>query len=86
MRILKQLIFIMFVTAGLTLTASAQRQDPKKPPPKGPDRPVVRPGDKPVPKERPRERERDRDRDRRPQRPDEMSFVIVVERSRNELA
>lgn len=82
MRILKQFLFITLVMAGLSLAVSAQRQDPKKPPPKGPDRPVVRPGDKP-PKEKPPP---PRDRDKRPQKPDEMSFVIVLDRARNEIA
>lgn len=81
MRILKQITFIFFTVAILSLSAFAQRQDPKPrptPPPK--ERPpVVRPGEQKPPRDTPR------DRDRRPQRPDEMAFVIHIDRTREEI-
>ncbi len=54
MKFLQNIIFLVGLTAGLTLTASAQRNDPKKPPPKEKP-PVVTPKPKnPPPKDDPK--------------------------------
>ncbi len=73
----------MVLVVGLSLTVTAQRGGgDKKPPPKDPDRPVVVPRDKP-PRggDKPKPDNRDRDNRGRPQRPDEMSYVIFVSAS-----
>ncbi len=54
MKFLQKIIFLVGVTVALALTASAQREDPKKPPPKEKP-PVVTPQPKnPPPKDDPK--------------------------------
>jgi hypothetical protein len=53
MRTFNKIFFSFVLMAGLTVSASAQRNDPKKPPPKPPP-PKVEPHEKP-PRERPKE-------------------------------
>lgn len=54
MKVLKQILFIGVLAAGLAVTASAQNNDGKKPPPK-PDPPVVKAPDKPPPTPKPKD-------------------------------
>jgi hypothetical protein len=65
MKILRKFIFLASIIVGLSITASAQKNDPKKPPPK--ERPpVVTPQPKnPPPK----------DDDKKPKKP---SYILVA--------
>ena len=51
MRVIQKILFTCAMVVGLAMTASAQRDDQKKPPPKDP--PVVTPQPKNPPKENP---------------------------------
>lgn len=52
MKILKNLLFALFITVGASVAVFAQRDQDKKPPPKDKP-PVVKPGDKDRPKDKP---------------------------------
>ncbi|MEO8649008.1 MAG: hypothetical protein ABI539_07570 [Acidobacteriota bacterium] len=53
MKSLRQLLFTLFMVAGLAMAVSAQKDDQKKPPPKEGRPPVVTPADKNKPKDPP---------------------------------
>lgn len=71
MKILKELIFAIVLITALSVSATAQKQDDKRPP--KPTPPVVRPGgDKKPPKESPPPRD-----DGKRKKP-EMAFVVLL--------
>lgn len=71
MKVLRKMIFLAAITVGFSLTATAQRQDDKKPPPKDP--PKIRVEDK---KDKPKDDKRDdrRNDNRRPA----MAFIVTA--------
>jgi hypothetical protein len=69
MKLVKQILFMFFLTAGLSLSVMGQKGgDQKKPPPKGGNPPVINPGQKPPRENPPRE-------EKKPKRPG-MAFAL----------
>lgn len=65
MKTLKQLFFLATIVIGLSMSASAQKDQEKPKPPKDP--PVINPGDKKPPKEKPDDRNNDNRGGKKPQ-------------------
>ncbi len=67
MKILKQLIFIMVFVIGVSISASAQKNDDQKKTPPKEDRPkIVVPEKKDPPKEKPRDNKNNDNRGKKP--------------------
>lgn len=81
MKIFRKILFTLMVVAGLTLSASAQKDDQKKPPKERP--PVIDPAKKP-PRENPPRDNPPREGDK-PKKPGIYGFVVLRERGRNEV-
>lgn len=77
MKILRNLLFVLFAVAGLALSVSAQKDDKKPRPPKDP--PKVEPADKNRPRENPPPKEN------RPKKPG-MEFSLVIDNRKAESA
>lgn len=64
MNTLRNLLFILMLTVGFSVSVSAQKNDQDKKPPKNP--PVVNPGDKGNPPQRPPDNGNNNDRPKKP--------------------
>ncbi|MGH7783810.1 MAG: hypothetical protein ACREO5_08250 [Candidatus Binatia bacterium] len=80
MRILKEILITFALVAGLGLTVSAQKGDPKKPPPKD-NPPVVNPGQKP-----PRDHPPRNDNTNKPKKPGGMAMETAIKGPESETA
>jgi hypothetical protein len=71
MKVLRQILLLTAIMIGFSLTATAQRQDPKKDPPPKQDPPKIRVEDK-KDKDKPKD-----DRKNNDKKKPEMAFVII---------
>lgn len=76
MNILKNLIYTIIIIAGVSLSASAQKNNDKRVPPKEGNPPIVKPKEKDdKPKEKPRE---DRDKPKKPNNESSYSAALFT--------